>query len=98
MNECQHYSNESDIEKIYFGGKLAFLFNLIGQMLAFFWGVRGGKHKKNVVFFFFQNINRWFFIHNKKVSAIKQTWEMLYFRYSSIMQDFSGHLACYYAL
>lgn len=38
MNECQHYSNESDIEKIYFGGKWAFLFNLIGQMLAFFLG------------------------------------------------------------
>lgn len=34
----------------------------------------------------------------KKCSAIKQTWEMLYFRYSSIMQDFSEHLAFYYAL
>lgn len=34
VNECQHYSNKSDTEKIYYGGKLAFLFNLIGHMQA----------------------------------------------------------------
>lgn len=65
VNECQHYSNKSDIEKIYYEGKLAFLFNLIGQMQAVSGGGGWGA------MFFLQNINRWFCIHNKKVSAIK---------------------------
>lgn len=63
VNQGQHYSNRSDIEKIYLGGKLAFLFNLIGQMQAFF-GERG--RKSNV---FLQNINRWFCIKKFQQSS-----------------------------